>query len=277
MRIAHTALLRCPATGLPLRWEGTNLELMLADGALQADGGPAWPVVDGLPLLCRDEDLGAVDQRVRHIHDRLPRAHRPLLRVALPLLQGGGGEGGLHRAAREALDLGGLGPGDRLLELGVGEGTNLGWLRAATQAELWGVDTSEVLLRRCRARWAAHPFHEKALLLQADAHRLPFPDQSFHRIFHLGGLGRFQDPARVVAEALRVCKPGGRVALIGKRLDPSEPAAPPFQAAFKLLTLWEPEVPLASLRLPAGVSAEEHQVSRFFSCMVFRPGGPNRG
>ncbi len=274
MRIADTALLRCPTTGSPLRWQGTNLELMLADGSLtSSDGSQVWPVVDGLPQLCREAEVGAVDLRMRHIHDRLPRAHRPLLRLALPLLQGGGSEGALQQATREALHLDHLGPGARVLEVGVGEGGNLPWLVKALPAEteLWGLDLSEVLLRRCRERWASHPFREQARLLLADAHRLPFADGSFDRVFHLGGLGRFQDPARVLAELVRITAPGGFAVVIGKRLDPREPAAPPVAAAFRLLTLWEPEVPFSSLGTPPGAaSVEEQQVSRFFASLTIR-------
>lgn len=276
MRIADTALLRCPTTGSPLRWKGTNLELMLADGELRSsDGSRVWPVVDGIPRLCRDEEVGAVDLRMRHIHDRLPRAHRPVLRLALPLLQGGGSESALQTATREALNLDHLGPGARVLEVGVGEGGNLPWLTAAVPdgAEIWGLDLSEVLLRRCRERWAAHPFREQARLLMADAHRLPFADGTFDRVFHLGGLGRFQDPARVLAEMVRVTAPGGFAVLVGKRLDPREPASPPVSAAFRLLTLWEPEVPLSSLSTPPGAaSVEEQQVSRFFASLTIHKG-----
>lgn len=279
MRIADTATMACPVTGQPLRWQGTNLELLLMDGALtSADGSQRWPVVDGLPRMVRDAELKGTDRLSRHIHDRLPRAHRPVLRAVLPALQGGGTEAALRRALLDSLRLGELAGGAppvRVLEVGVGEGTNLPALRAALPAgpatELWGVDLSEVLLQRCRERWRHHPFDEHSRLMVADAHRLPFPDGTFDRVFHLGGLGRFDDPTRVVAELARVTCPGGLAVVVGKRLDRREAPAPAVQAAFRLLTLHEPEVDMEALPIPAGVAQVEiTQVSRFFASLALR-------
>lgn len=277
MRIDDTRLLVCPITRSELAWDGTNLELMLVDGTLRsAEGGHVWPVVDGLPRLYREEDLRGTDRLLRHIHDRLPRSHRPLARLGLPLLQGGGTERSLLDAVLEHLRLAELRPRSdrplRLLELGVGTGVHLGVVRAAKPAavdlEYWGVDLSASLLETCRQRWHNHPFDEWARLVLADAHRLPFPDDSFDRLFHVGGLGRFDDPATVLGELLRVAAPGARVVVVGKRLDPREEQAPAFQAAFRLLTLHEPEVRVSAP--DAAVHVVEEQLSRFFYALSFR-------
>ncbi len=284
MRIADASLLVCPRTGSPLTWDGTNLELCLADGHLRtADAATAWPVVDGLPRLYDEALLKGTDRLMRHIHDHLPRAHRPLLRAALPLLQGGGSERVLREALLEQLRLGELAAGAerpaRLLEVGVGTGVNVPLLRAALpgglRAELWGTDLSETLLHRCAGRWQHNPMAEQAKLLLADPHRLPFADGVFDRVFHVGGLGRFDDPRRVLAEMYRVVVPGGRVVVVGKRVDPHEAQAPMFDAAYRLLTLHEPDVPLDSLTLPEGASdIVVEQVSRFFFVLgMRRPSG----
>ena len=99
----------------------------------------------------------------------------------------------------------------------------------------------------------------------ADAHHLPFPDGTFDRSFHVGGLGRFDDPQQVLDELLRVTMPGGRVVIVGKRLDPREEAAPPVQAAYRLLTLHEPEILPQALQVPTDLEKVVlEQVSRFF-------------
>lgn len=276
MHIADTRLLVCPQTHAPLAWEGTNLELMLADGHLRAaQGGPVWPVVDGLPQLYREAELRGTDRLQRHIHDRLPAAHRPLARWGLPLLQGGGSEQGLVQAAVEQLQLATLptpaGRPARILEVGIGTGLHLEAVRRALPqpdaVEYWGTDLSPVLLGRCRARWGTAPAREQARLLLADAHQLPFPDGTFDRVLHVGGLGRFDDPRRVLAELLRVAAPGGRVVIVAKRLDPAEEQAPAIQAAYRLLTLHEPEVPLEAP--PGAVAPEVAQLSRFFAALAF--------
>ncbi len=50
--------------------------------------------------------------------------------------------------------------------------------------------------------------------VQADAHSLPFADQSFDGIVMLDVLHHLERPAEFFAEALRVLKPGGRVAMM---------------------------------------------------------------
>ncbi len=280
MRIQDTHLLVCPVNRQRLHWEGTNLELFLSDGALRTeDGAASWPVVDGLPHLYREEDLKGTDRLMRHIRDRLPPVHRPLLRAGLPLLQGGGTERALRDATLEHLRLGALRPrGDRparVLEVGIGTGVHLPLIAASVagsvRAEVWGTDLSETLLRRCRERWKHDPFDEKARLLLADAHHLPFPDQSFDRVFHVGGLGRFDDPQAVLDEMFRVLAPGGRLVVVAKRLDTREEQAPLFQRTFQLLTVHEPEVPPERLVIPDGaVDVVEEQVSRFFYVLGFR-------
>ncbi len=50
-------------------------------------------------------------------------------------------------------------------------------------------------------------------LFPAVGESLPFPDASFDLVFSIAVLEHVRDPARVMAEALRVCRPGGYVVM----------------------------------------------------------------
>ncbi len=97
-------------------------------------------------------------------------------------------------------------PGQRLLEIGCGEGGNLFNLRRLP-ATRFGVDFSSA-----KARFARDA--SQALTAVADAARLPFGDEAFDIVLVRDVLHHVPDPGSVVAEAGRVLAPGGRLVLI---------------------------------------------------------------
>lgn len=103
-----------------------------------------------------------------------------------------------------------LEPGDLVLETAVGTGSNFEFLPA--HAQYVGLDISYQMLRRCARnlkKWGRN-----AQLIQGDAQRLPFLDDVFDAVYHMGGLQFLTHPQHALAEALRVTKPGGRIWMI---------------------------------------------------------------
>jgi ubiquinone/menaquinone biosynthesis C-methylase UbiE len=111
------------------------------------------------------------------------------------------------RAIRRAV---GAEPGDRVLEVGTGTGLHGRWLLDQTLVYYTGVDASPEMLGIAARRLDEH--RGRFRLGIADAHRLPFPDGAFDAVFCSGTLHHLSDPARGLAEMVRVTKPGGRVA-----------------------------------------------------------------
>jgi len=100
----------------------------------------------------------------------------------------------------------GLGPGARVLELGCGYGRVLAAL-AGAPVELIGIDTSAASLADASSLLDAHVCR----LARMDAVRLGFRDGAFDLVFCVqNGIAAFGvDPRTLVAEALRVTRPGG--------------------------------------------------------------------
>lgn len=92
------------------------------------------------------------------------------------------------------------------LEVGCGEGNNLA--RLTPHCRVFGVD----LFAR-KLVFAAGEF-PAARFAAADAGRLPFADGSFPSVFVRDLLHHVPEPARAVAEIVRVLKPGGTLALL---------------------------------------------------------------
>jgi ubiquinone/menaquinone biosynthesis C-methylase UbiE len=101
--------------------------------------------------------------------------------------------------------------GRRVLEIGVGAGTDfIRFARAGAQAT--GVDLTEHAIRLVRRRLENEGL--QAELLRADAETLPFPNDSFDRVYSWGVLHHTPDTERAVREALRVLRPGGRICVM---------------------------------------------------------------
>jgi SAM-dependent methyltransferase len=99
-----------------------------------------------------------------------------------------------------------LSAGDRLLEIGCGEGANLHHLRAAG-VHRFGVDYSGAKAAFARKATDAHT-------VTADAGQLPFGDGSFDAVLIRDVLHHIADVGAVLAEARRVLRAGGKLTLV---------------------------------------------------------------
>ena len=93
-----------------------------------------------------------------------------------------------------------------VLEIAVGSGRNLAFYPEG--ASLTAIEFSEEMLELARRR-AAELGRDVDLRL-GDAQELDFPDESFDTIVCTLALCTIPDPARALAEAHRVLRPGGR-------------------------------------------------------------------
>jgi ubiquinone/menaquinone biosynthesis C-methylase UbiE len=140
-------------------------------------------------------------------------------------------EGRAKALALEALD---LAPGLHVLDIGVGTGREHQHIqeRIAPHGLAFGLDLSPVMLKLCRQRCGAP-------LCQADACRLPYPAESFDRLYAAYVLDLLPSKAlpAVLQEFRRVLRPGGRMVAIsmtdGTSL-PSRAIMGAWEAAYRL-------------------------------------------
>ena len=104
-----------------------------------------------------------------------------------------------------------LRPGDRVLDLGSGPGTITCDL-AGLVAEVVAVEQTEAALDLARQE-AARRGVTNLSFQAADAHHLPFPDDSFDVAHAHQVLQHLPDPVQALREMVRVCRPGGVVAV----------------------------------------------------------------
>lgn len=104
----------------------------------------------------------------------------------------------------------GLAPGSRVLDVACGTG-NLTLPTARARAVVTGVDIATNLLEQARSRAAAEGL--TAQFDEGDAEKLPYPDASFDAVISMFGVMFAPRPDLAAAELLRVCRPGGTIAL----------------------------------------------------------------
>jgi ubiquinone/menaquinone biosynthesis C-methylase UbiE len=97
-------------------------------------------------------------------------------------------------------------PGD-VLEIGAGTGFNFAFYRKARRVV--AIEPGDALRRRAERRAPSAPVPIE--VREGNAHRLDFPDASFDTVIFSLVLCTIPDPARALAEARRVLRPGGEI------------------------------------------------------------------
>jgi SAM-dependent methyltransferase len=118
-------------------------------------------------------------------------------------------DGPVEAALAGALSEGSLGA---LLDVGTGTG-RMAELFAPRAVQVTGLDMSPEMLRVARTRLQHLPA-EQVSLVQGDFAALPFGEASFDTVLFHQVLHYAQDPGAVLAEAARVTRPGGRIAVV---------------------------------------------------------------
>ena len=116
----------------------------------------------------------------------------------------------MEGGAREFYERLNIAPGCKMLDVACGSG-QLALMAAKDGIEVTGVDLADNLVERARARAQAEGL--RARFEEADAESLPFEDASFDVVVSLIGAMFAPQPQLVAKELLRVCVPGGTVAM----------------------------------------------------------------
>jgi phosphatidylethanolamine/phosphatidyl-N-methylethanolamine N-methyltransferase len=128
----------------------------------------------------------------------------------------------------------GIEPGARVLELGVGTGLSLD--AYPSHCQVTGIDLAPDMLERAQDKINRNGWRHIALE-QGDALNLKFPDDSFDYVTAFHVISVVPDPVRMLAEACRVCRPGGVITVINHFRSP-RPLLERLQRTIDPVTRW---------------------------------------
>lgn len=101
-------------------------------------------------------------------------------------------------------------PGDRILDVGCGNGTPALRLAQKYDVEVVGISVSERQVARANERAAELGLADRVRFEQVDAMRLPYEAESFDGAWAIESMFHMPDKAQVLSGVARVLRPGGR-------------------------------------------------------------------
>lgn len=168
--------------------------------------------LDGAMEALRSQGISPQTATAEHLH-------------ALDMLHMGG-----LAATNKLAEMTGIGPGQRILDVGAGVGGPARRMAHKYGARVWGLELSESIYQTALALTALVRMQEQVQFAQGSALALPFTDASFDVVVMQHVAMQIAEKDRLFGESVRVLKPGGALAL--HEIFAGEAGAPHFPLAW---------------------------------------------
>ena len=218
-------LLACPICHGHLDFSGGEENLLLTGTFTCSPCKRHFPIVDGIPHFIQREQLTGLNRHFARAYDWSSWAYRAFSKIAFAYI--GMDEETGRREITDHLDP----HGGRVLEVSIGPGVNLPYIiNRPDVGEVFGLDISLGQLKNCQ-RYVAKKGWDVDLFL-GNAEQLPFQDEAFEGVFHVGGINFFNNKEAALHEMIRVAKPGARI-LIADETEKGAQSYEKFIPTFK--------------------------------------------
>lgn len=195
--------------------ENTQNCLELVNHRLLSKSGKEYELMDHFPVLVDLESITGDDKKFSEQYKNVASMYDIYSKFLFEMV------GEDEQEARAYLtSLVEVSEGAKVLEVSAGTGLNIPHLRevVGSSGEIHALDLSREMLELACTK---NLDHKNVFFYLANASYLPFPDESFDAVFHLGGINTFSDIPRALAEFHRVVKKGGKVVVIDEGMQPN--------------------------------------------------------
>lgn len=234
-----------------------------------------YEIAYGLPNLVYPEPakLPDIDRRFLDQYQRVAASYDRTLRLMMLL-------GALWEPSARRRDLVAplkLNPGDVVLEVGAGTGSDLPLIaeRIGRAGKLFAMDLSPGMLAVAREKTARKGIPAEFAL--SNAGYLPYRDGLFDAVLHFGGINTFGEKERALAEIARVTRPGGKIVIGDEGLAPGKEKTRFGRWLLKQNSLYANKPPMDLL--PDGIAdVDLRWIWRgLFYVISFRRASPDKG
>jgi ubiquinone/menaquinone biosynthesis C-methylase UbiE/uncharacterized protein YbaR (Trm112 family) len=222
-------LLVCPVCHRNLTLDASNQDRNVLSGDLTCTTcEKIYPIKHGIPHFIREEDLLGLNKTFARMYDWFSWIYSAFSKIGFLFL------GTTDSSARHEV-LSRLEPHGRVLEVSIGPGVNLPFLLSFSEvSEVYGLDISIGQLNRCNSLIRKRSWSVDLFL--GNGEELPFKDDSFDSVFHIGGINFFSHQQNAIDEMIRVAKPGTRIIICDENESGAqwyEKFLPGFKSAFQ--------------------------------------------
>jgi len=177
--------------------------------------GKKYHIKEGIPVFIEDPDVTGLNKKYQCLYNRFGLAFLYDVgsvigsRVILHASDMDSRKGYLKDILGED-NLLKIDDNTKILEVSIGTGRNI--MAFPKKGRYYGLDISWGMLTRCQKNMKKD--NRKVELFLGNAEYLPFVENCFDIVFHVGGINFFNDKARAINEMIRVAKPGTRIAIV---------------------------------------------------------------
>jgi ubiquinone/menaquinone biosynthesis C-methylase UbiE len=221
MRKESLQFLCCPVChgDLRLTVDKTSKDVFLS-GSLECDScRRTYGMENGIPDFLLPETLNEKDKKWMLTYDRMSLSYDIIMSYVVPFFSIGQ-EPFERRAWVKRLR---VVKGARVLDVSTGTGRNLPFInrQVGPQGRLAAMDISNGMLAYAKMKMDRRGL-KNIELQRANASLLPYKENSFDAVMHVGGVNTFGDGAKAMNEMVRVAKPNARIVIVDEGLSPHD-------------------------------------------------------
>jgi ubiquinone/menaquinone biosynthesis C-methylase UbiE len=176
---------------------------------------PDNKTIDGISVFLNDKFVNGDNQKYMKMYDWMSKGY-DLVETVVGRLKYGNSINKMRSETMSKLE---WRDNCSVLYVSIGTGKNLQFIPELIDKktlDIVGVDISMGMLKKCRKK------HNKQLnlsLINCCAEDLPFKDNEFDIVFHVGGINFFNDKALAIREMIRVAKKDSKILIADETAD----------------------------------------------------------
>lgn len=164
-----------------------------------------FKIINGIKSYINSDEIDGHNKKYQKMYDRIAPFYNFSNKIYFLLKFKG--ETNYRRQFLNELE---IEEGHKVLEVSCGTGDNFPYL--PKNIDLHGLDISIGMLNKCKKhlkKWKL-----QAELYHASAEDLPFQNETFDVVFHVGGINFFNDKKKAINEMIRVAKKGTKIVVV---------------------------------------------------------------